>query len=60
MPANEAGKVVLLRGLDAGPGMSDLAIQTLDADGSVTASYYNQWAVTHRERMRRARFWQPG
>jgi cholesterol transport system auxiliary component len=44
--ANEAGQVVLLRGLDAGPGMSDLAVQTLQADGSLTTSYYNQWAVT--------------
>jgi cholesterol transport system auxiliary component len=44
-PANQAGKVVLLRNLDAGPGMSDQAIQTLNADGSLTTSYYNQWAV---------------
>jgi cholesterol transport system auxiliary component len=45
MAANEAGKVVLLRSLDAGPGMSDQAIRTLNPDGSLTASYYNQWAV---------------
>jgi len=44
-PANEAGKVVLLRSLDAGPGMSDPSIQTLNPDGSLTTSYYNQWAV---------------
>jgi cholesterol transport system auxiliary component len=45
MPANEAGKVVLLRDLNAGPGMSNQGIQTLQADGSVSSSYYNQWAV---------------
>jgi cholesterol transport system auxiliary component len=45
LPANPAGKIVLLRGLDAGPGMSDPSIQTLNADGSLTTSYYNQWAV---------------
>jgi cholesterol transport system auxiliary component len=44
-PANEAGKVLLLRGLDAGPGMSSQGIQTLQPDGSVSSSYYNQWAV---------------
>lgn len=44
-PANEAGKILLLRNLDAGPGMSSQAIQTLNADGSLSASYYNQWAV---------------
>jgi cholesterol transport system auxiliary component len=45
LPANEAGKVLLLRGLDAGPGMSSQGIQTLQPDGSVSSSYYNQWAV---------------
>jgi cholesterol transport system auxiliary component len=45
LPANEAGKVLLLRNLDAGPGMSSQGIQTLQPDGSVTSSYYNQWAV---------------
>jgi cholesterol transport system auxiliary component len=44
-PANENGKVVLLRSLDAGPGLSQQGIQTLNADGSLTVSYYNQWAV---------------
>ena len=44
-PANPAGKVVLLRDLDAGPGMSAQGIQTLQADGSVSSSFYNQWAV---------------
>jgi cholesterol transport system auxiliary component len=46
LPANEAGKVLLLRGLNAGPGMSNQGIQTLQPDGSVTSSYYNQWAVS--------------
>lgn len=45
LPPKPAGKVVLVRNLSAGPGMSDLAIQTLNPDGSVTMSYYNQWAV---------------
>jgi len=45
LPANEAGKVVLLRALDAGAGMSNQGIQTLQADGSLSTSYYNQWAV---------------
>ncbi len=45
MPVNPAGKVVLLRNLVAGPGMSALGIQTLQSDGSVSSSYYNQWAV---------------
>jgi cholesterol transport system auxiliary component len=44
-PANEAGKVVLLRDLNPGPGMSNQGIQTLQADGSVVSSFYNQWAV---------------
>ena len=44
-PANAAGKVVLLRDLSAGPGMSNQGIQTLHQDGSVSISYYNQWAV---------------
>ena len=45
VPANPAGKVVLLRDLAAGPGMGDPSIQTLEADGSLDTSYYNQWAV---------------
>ncbi len=44
-PANETGKVVLVRALAAGPGMDTQAIQTLNADGSLTLSYYNQWAA---------------
>ncbi len=44
-PADPAGKVVLLRDLNAGPGMSNQGIQTLQADGSLSISYYNQWAV---------------
>ncbi len=43
--ANTAGKVVLLRGLGAGPGMNSQGIQILQADGSVSSSYYNTWAV---------------
>jgi cholesterol transport system auxiliary component len=43
--ANEGGKVLLLRDLDAGPGMSDQGIQTLETDGSLDKSYYNLWAV---------------
>jgi cholesterol transport system auxiliary component len=45
LPANPAGKVLLLRDLNAGPGMSAQGIQTLQADGSLSISYYNQWAV---------------
>jgi ABC-type uncharacterized transport system auxiliary subunit len=44
-PVNAAGKVVLLRDLNAGPGMSNQGIQTLHQDGSLSISYYNQWAV---------------
>lgn len=44
-PANQAGKVVLLRDLNAGPGMDEQGIQTLKADGSLDVSYYNRWAV---------------
>ncbi len=46
LPASPGGKIVLLRNLNAGPGMSDESIQTLNADGSLTTSYYNQWAVS--------------
>jgi cholesterol transport system auxiliary component len=42
---NPAGKVVLLRALDAGPGMDDEGIKSLRADGSLNTSYYNRWAV---------------
>ena len=44
-PTNETGKVLLLRDLAAAPGMETQAIQTLNADGSLTLSYYNQWAA---------------
>jgi cholesterol transport system auxiliary component len=40
-----AGKVVLLRALNAGPGMDDEGIKSLRADGSLNTSYYNRWAV---------------
>jgi cholesterol transport system auxiliary component len=44
-PADAAGKVVLVRDLNAGPGMVNTGVQTLRADGSLDIGYYNNWAV---------------
>jgi cholesterol transport system auxiliary component len=39
------GRVLLVRGVRAAPGLEDRGLQWLQRDGSVHVDYYEQWAV---------------
>jgi cholesterol transport system auxiliary component len=43
--ANPAGPVLLVRDIQAGPGLDQQGVQSLKADGSLNVDYYNLWAV---------------
>jgi cholesterol transport system auxiliary component len=43
--ANPAGAVLLVRDIQAGPGLDQQGVQSLKADGSLNVDYYNLWAV---------------
>ncbi len=49
LPAAARGPVLLVRDLDAGPGMDDRGLQTRLADGQVTVAFYDRWAVPPAE-----------
>jgi len=44
-PRNPRGRVLLVRGVRAGPGLEARGLQTLQRDGSVHVDFYEQWAV---------------
>jgi len=43
--ANPAGPVLLVRDIQAAPGLDQQGVQSLAADGSLNVDYYNLWAV---------------
>ncbi len=45
-PAPRHGKVLLVREFQAAPGLDQLGVQWLQANGSVHVDFYNVWAVT--------------
>ncbi|MEO9189496.1 MAG: ABC-type transport auxiliary lipoprotein family protein [Acetobacteraceae bacterium] len=45
-PARPHGKVLLVRDFQAAPGLDQLGVQWLNADGSVHVDFYNLWEVT--------------
>lgn len=46
LPARKGGKVLLVRDFQAAPGLDQLGVQWLNADGSLHVDFYNQWEVT--------------
>ncbi len=44
-PVRRGRKVLLVRSTLAAPGLGDRGLQTLGPDGTMTASFYNRWAV---------------
>jgi len=44
-----AGRVLLVRTVQAGPGMEERGLQTLQQDGSVKTDFYEQWTVPPAE-----------
>lgn len=44
-PPRVRGPVLLVRGVQAGPGLSQRGLQWLQPDGSVRIDFYEQWAV---------------
>ncbi len=45
LAANPRGKVILLRSMQAGPGLETRGLRSLRADGSVRSDFYETWAV---------------
>lgn len=44
-PARRGGRVLLVRTLNAGPGLETRGLKTLHADGSMSSDFYEQWVV---------------
>ncbi len=44
-PTRSRGKVLLVRDFQAGPGLDQLGVQWLNANGSVHVDFYNLWEV---------------
>ena len=44
-PPARRGRVLLVRGLEAAPGMEARGVQWLEPDGSLHVDYWEQWAV---------------
>lgn len=49
IPPRPGGRVLLVRSVDAGPGMELRGLQTLEPDGSLDVSFYEEWAVAPAE-----------
>ncbi len=49
LPSRPGGRVLLVRAVQAGPGLEMRGLQTLQPDGSVQTSFYEQWAVPPAE-----------
>jgi cholesterol transport system auxiliary component len=45
LPARRRGKVLLVRGVRAAPGLEGRGLQWLQPDGSVHLDFYEEWAV---------------
>ena len=45
LPPSKAGRVLLVRGFAAAPGLDRRGLQTLVADGSMKSDFYEEWAV---------------
>lgn len=45
LPANPRGPVLLIRTIQAGPGLESRGLRSLQADGSVRSEFYEIWAV---------------
>ncbi|HEX3349426.1 MAG TPA: ABC-type transport auxiliary lipoprotein family protein [Acetobacteraceae bacterium] len=48
-PAPVRGKVLLMRSIGAGPGVEARGLQTIESDGSIRTSFYEEWAVPPAE-----------
>jgi cholesterol transport system auxiliary component len=48
-PAKRRGRVLLVRSVQAGPGLDVRGVQWLQRDGSVHVDFYEQWAVPPAE-----------
>jgi len=44
-PAPSRGPVLLIRSMQAGPGLETRGLRSLNADGSVRSNFYETWAV---------------
>jgi len=49
LPPNPRGRVLLVREIQAGPGLESNGLQWLQPDGSVHVDFYEQWAVPPAE-----------
>lgn len=49
LPSRPGGRVLLVRTVQAGPGLEMRGLQTLQPDGSVQTAFYEQWAVPPAE-----------
>lgn len=49
LPRRPGGRVLLVRAVQAGPGLEMRGLQTLQPDGSVRTAFYEQWAVPPAE-----------
>ena len=49
LPPRRGGRVLLVRSLRAGPGMDQRGLQSVRADGSIRAEFYEEWAVPPNE-----------
>ena len=45
LPPRAGGKVLLVRGFVAGPGMEARGLQSVQADGSIRTEFYEEWSV---------------
>jgi ABC-type uncharacterized transport system auxiliary subunit len=45
LPPRPGGRTLLVRSIQAGPGVEVRGLRTQEADGSVRTSFYEQWAV---------------
>lgn len=48
-PPNPRGRVLLVRTVQAGPGLETRGLATIQADGSVKAEFYENWSVPPAE-----------
>ena len=45
LPTRRRGKVLMVRDLSSGPGLDQLGLQWLNANGSLHLDFYNAWSV---------------
>lgn len=49
LPPRPAGRILLVRTVQAAPGLEGRGLRTVQADGSVRSAFYEQWAVPPAE-----------